>query len=71
LTQADLEKRIQDSLSNLSNMDFKIHYAEDLTYAIPIVRVYTDIAYHVVIPLIPEFDINYRVETHVPRPFEG
>lgn len=71
LTQADLEKSIQKSLSNLTNMEFTVHYVEDLTYAIPMVRVYTDIAYHVIIPLIPEFDISYRVETQVPRPFEG
>ena len=71
LTQFDLEQRVRDALHDLTDLEFTIHYTEDLSHGIPIVRVYTDITYRVDVPLIPEFSISYRVDTYVPRPFQA
>ena len=68
LTQTDLEQRVRDSLQDVTDFEFEIHYAEDDTLGLPVVRVYTDINYVVDVPLIPPFSIGYRVDTYVPRP---
>lgn len=71
LTQTDLEQRVRDSLRDITDIELQIHYTEDDSHGIPLVRVYTDVSYLVDVPLVPEFSIVYRVDTYVPRPFKA
>lgn len=69
ITGAELEALVRERLGPLGDIEMTIHYSEDEADVIPVARVTAAVSYPVALPLIPAFNLNYTIETHVPRPF--
>lgn len=69
-TGAQIEEKARGLLDSMSGVDFAITFADEADGTFPLTRVNADVRYSVSIPLVPSFELKYRIETLVPRPYQ-
>lgn len=68
-TVAEIETRANELLAELTDATVALQYSQEMAGGFSVTRVATVVNYPLRIPLVPETEITYQIEVHVPRPY--
>ncbi|WP_160170905.1 TadE/TadG family type IV pilus assembly protein [Lutibaculum baratangense] len=69
-TGDEIEAKAKALLGDITTADFAISFADEEPGTFPLTRLNAEVSYEVSIPLVPSFEIRYRIETLIPRPYQ-